>query len=177
MADLKDDEDGEAFDISSYKEFYTINMKRITTLSAMIEAKLKRIGDLGVQIAMLKNDLEDTIEGLADNKKFLADLDKNCELKKQQWALYQKSMAEELKALADVIAILNNDDALELFKKTLPSAASLLQMKVSSEVIRTRALAALASAPRHDKRIDFLVLALRGKKIGLDGIINKIGLD
>merc|ERR1719172_534454 len=140
----------------------------------MIEEKLKRIGELGVQIAMLKNDLEDTIEGLADNKKFLGELSKNCELKKQQWALYQKSMAEELKALADVIAILNNDDALELFKKTLPSAASLLQMKVSSEVIRTRALAALVSAPRHDKRIDFLVLALRGKKIGFDGIIKMI---
>jgi len=174
IADLKDEEDAEASEASSYKEFYTINMKRITTLSAMIEAKLKRIGELGVQIAMLKNDLEDTIEGLADNKKFLADLDKNCELKKQQWALYQKSMAEELKALADVIAILNNDDALELFKKTLPSAASLLQMKVSSEVIRRRALAALASAPRHDKRVDFLVMALHGKKIGLDGIIKMI---
>jgi len=174
IADLKDEEDAEASEASSYKEVYTINMKRITTLSAMIEEKLKRIGELGVQIAMLKNDLEDTIEGLADNKKFLADLDKNCELKKQQWALYQKSMAEELKALADVIAILNNDDALELFKKTLPSAASLLQMKVSSEVIRRRALAALASAPRHDKRIDFLVMALHGKKIGLDGIIKMI---
>merc|ERR1719420_398097 len=149
-------------------------MKRITTLSAMIEEKLKRIGELGVKIAMLKNDLEDTIEGLADNKKFLADLDKNCELKKQQWALYQKSMAEELKALADVIAILNNDDALELFKKTLPSAASLLQTKVSSEVVRKRALTALASVPRHDSRLEFLVLALHGKKIGLDGIIKMI---
>jgi len=173
-ADLKDEEDAETSEASSYKEVYTINMKRITTLSAMIEEKLKRIGELGVKIAMMKNDLEDTIEGLADNKKFLGDLSKNCELKKQQWALYKKSQAEELKALADTIAILNNDDALELFKKTLPSAASLLQMKVSSEVIRTRALAALASAPRHDKRIDFLVLALRGKKIGLDGIIKMI---
>merc|ERR1719443_1581280 len=173
-ADLKDDEDGETNEIASYKEFYTINMKRITTLSTMIEEKLKRIGELGVEIAMKKNDLEDTIEGLGEDKKFLGDLDKNCELKRQQWALYKKSQAEELKALADTIAILNNDDALELFKKTLPSAASLLQMKVSSEVIRTRALAALVSAPRHDKRIDFLVLALRGKKIGLDGIIKMI---
>merc|ERR1719443_2096509 len=173
-ADLKDDEDGETNEIASYKEFYTINMKRITTLSRMIEEKLKRIGDIGVKIATMKNDLEDTREGLAQDKKFIGDLDKNCELKRQQWALYKKSQAEELKALADTIAILNNDDALELFKKTLPSAASLVQMKVSSEVIRTRALAALVSAPRHDKRIDFLVLALRGKKIGLDGIIKMI---
>merc|ERR1719392_390936 len=68
IADLKDEEDAESSEASSYKEVYTINMKRITTLLAMIEEKLKRIGELGVKIAMLKNDLEDTIEGLADNK-------------------------------------------------------------------------------------------------------------
>ena len=32
--------------------------------------------------------------------------------------------AEELVALADTIKILNDDDALDLFKKTLPSASS-----------------------------------------------------
>merc|ERR1740138_498005 len=174
MADLKDAKAGLKQCNTDYNVVLELNMKRISASEDAIEGKLKRIGELGVKIAMLKNDLEDTTEGLADNKKFLADLSKNCEIKKQQWALYKKSQAEELKALADVIAILNNDDALELFKKTLPSAASLLQMKVSSEVIRTRALAALASAPRHDKRIDFLVLALRGKKIGFDGIIKMI---
>merc|ERR1719443_2730652 len=174
MADLKDEEDKEASEKSSYSEFYTINMKRITTLSTMIEEKLKRIGELGVEIAMLKNDLEDTREGLAEDKKFLADLDKNCELKKKQWAEYKKMEAQELKALADTIAFLNSDDALELFKKTLPSAASLLQVQVSSEALRQQALAALSSAPRRDSRLDLLVLALRGKKIGLDGVIGMI---
>merc|ERR1719454_103518 len=175
IADLKDDEDAESSEKSSYEEFYTINMKRITTLSTMIEEKLKRIGELGVEIAMMKNDLEDTIEGLAENKKFLADLDKNCEMKKKQWAEYKKMEAQELKALADTIGFLNSDDALELFKKTLPGAASLLQVQVSSEMMRERALAALGSAPQRDNRIDLLVLALRGKKIGLDGIIGMIG--
>merc|ERR1719252_381788 len=144
-ADLKDEEDAESSEASSYKEVYTINMKRITTLSAMIEEKLKRIGELGVEIAMMKNDLEDTQEGLAEDKKFLGDLAKNCELKKKQWAEYKKMEAQELKALADTIAFLNSDDALELFKKTLPSAASLLQVQVSSEALRQQALAALSS--------------------------------
>merc|ERR1719310_2512207 len=104
-------------------------MKRITTLSAMIEEKLKRIGELGVEIAMMKNDLEDTQEGLAQDKKFLGDLDKNCELKKQEWDAYKKMEAQEMVALADTIKILNSDDALELFKKTLPSASSFMQMQ------------------------------------------------
>merc|ERR1719375_2476788 len=82
--------------------------------------------------------------------------------------------AQELKALADTIVFLNSDDALELFKKTLPSAASLLQVQVSSGMMRERALAALGSAPHRDSRLDLLVLALRGKKIGLDGVIGMI---
>merc|ERR1719375_343011 len=82
--------------------------------------------------------------------------------------------AQELKALADTIAFLTSDDALELFKKTLPSAASLLQVQVSSKMLRERALAALGSAPRRDTKLGLLVLALRGQKIGLDGIIGMV---
>merc|ERR1719310_2456990 len=85
-------------------------MKRITTLSAMIEEKLKRIGELGVKIAEMENDLEDTQEGLAEDKKFLGDLDKNCELKKKEWDEYKKMEAMEMVALADTIKILNDDE-------------------------------------------------------------------
>merc|ERR1719446_900422 len=72
--------------------------------------------------AEMVNDLEDTKEDLAESKKFLADLDVNCANKKKEWAAYQKMQGEELLALADTIKVLNDDDALELFKKTLPSA-------------------------------------------------------
>merc|ERR1719191_1816681 len=83
-----------------------------------------RIGELGVKIAQMENDLEDTQEGLAEDKKFFADLDKNCELKKAEWAAYKEMEAKEMVALADTIKVLNDDDALELLKKTLPSSAS-----------------------------------------------------
>merc|ERR1719473_2312499 len=93
--------------------------------------KLERIGNSGVELAEMKNDLEDTKEGLEEDKKFLADMDKMCEQKKKEWIEYKKVQSEELIALADTIKILNDDDALELFKKTLPSASSLLQLQVS----------------------------------------------
>ena len=60
---------------------------------------------------------EDTKEALAEDKKFLADLDKNCELKKAEWAEYQKMQGIEALALADTIKILNSDESLELFKE------------------------------------------------------------
>merc|ERR1719476_739182 len=112
-----------------------------------------------------ENDLEDTTESLAEDKKFLADLDRNCELKKAEWAEYKKMEAMELVALADTIKLLNNDDALELFKKTLPSAASsFVQMKVSATAMRRRALSALKSihsiGQKSDPRLDLIEMAM-----------------
>merc|ERR1719199_2456477 len=84
--------------------------------------------ETAVKLVEAKNDLEDTSEGLAEDKKFLADLKKNCALKTKEWEAYQKTMQMEQVALADVIKMLNDDDALELFKKAVPSASALLQV-------------------------------------------------
>jgi hypothetical protein len=56
----------------------------------------------------MANDLEDTQEGLAEDKKFYGDLAGNCELKKSEWAAYKAMEAKELVALADTIKILND---------------------------------------------------------------------
>merc|ERR1719223_930167 len=142
----------------------------------MIEAKLQRSGDLGVEIAQMKNDLGDTQETLAADKEFAANLEKNCETKKKEWDVIVKTRAEELAALADTIKVLNDDDALELFKKTLPSASSLMQIQMSKTGMRKRALVMLKELmkkPGHD-HIGFIALALEGKKVGFDKVIKMI---
>merc|ERR1719487_2992844 len=92
-----------------------------------------------------------------------------------------KTRAEELAALADTIRVLNDDDALDLFKKTLPSAsASFAQMQVSDNVMRSRALAAILAVKAHSQvdhhgtHLDFITLALQGKKIGFEKVIKMI---
>merc|ERR1712037_475163 len=117
--------------IASYEKLMAAKKKEVAALTKQIETKLTRIADLGVEIAEMKNDLGDTQEALVADKKFLANLDENCEKKKKEWAVIVKTRAEELAALADTIKVLNDDDALELFKKTLPSAASFLQVQLS----------------------------------------------
>merc|ERR1719440_990515 len=122
-----------------------------------------------------ENELEDTQEGLADDKKFLADLDKNCELKKKEWAEYKAMQAQEMVALADTIKVLNDDDALELFKKTLPGASSsLLQVKVSSKATRQSAVQILKSLKKADPRLDLIEMAMHGGKMGFEKIIKMI---
>merc|ERR1719281_1362825 len=174
--DLADAKAAEAEAIANFEGLLDAKTKEIEAATKAIEEKLGRIADLGVKVAEMKNDLEDTKEGLEEDKKFLADLDKNCELKKKEWALYKKTMAEELLALAETIKILNDDDALELFKKTLPTP-SLLQLRVTQGEVRQRALAALkaARAPgRADPRLDLLELALSGKKMGFEKVVKMI---
>merc|ERR1711920_204849 len=103
--------------------------KEVAALTATIEAKTQQIGELGVSIVMMKEDLADTQATLAEDKNFLANLERSCATKASEWEARSKTRAEELVALADTIKVLNDDDALELFKKTLPSpSASLLQV-------------------------------------------------
>merc|ERR1719440_1512744 len=149
--------------------------KEINALTAAIESKSARVGALGVKLAGAENDLEDTKEALAEDKKFLADLDKNCELKKKEWAAYKEVQAQEMVALADTIKVLNDDDALELFKKTLPGASSsLLQVKVSSKATRQSAVQILKSLKKADPRLDLIEMAMHGGKMGFEKIIKMI---
>jgi len=163
--------------IAAFEELKSAKAKEINALQASIESKMTRVGDLAVKTAEMENDLEDTREDLAESKKFLADLDVNCENKKKEWAAYQKMQGEELLALADTIKVLNDDDALELFKKTLPgSASSLLQVKISTKNMAKTALAVLKQARTGggDPRVDFLEIALHGGKVGFEKIIKLI---
>merc|ERR1719235_1360167 len=123
--------------------------KEIASATKAIEEKTKRTGEVAVEIVNLKEDLDDTSESLAEDKKMLADLEKNCKTKEEEWAVICKTRQEELIALADTIKILNDDDAQELFKKSIPSAsASLLQVQITQRDMRMQALKVLSSAKR-----------------------------
>jgi len=159
----------------AYEELMAAKKKEVETLTKAIEEKLVRVGELGVKIAEMKNDLEDTQETLGEDTKYLADLGKTCAAKTKEWDARCKSRSEELLALSDTIKILNDDDALELFKKTLPSA-SLLQIQVSQSQLKARALQILQATQKREGRkkglaLNFIALALRGQKVGFEKVI------
>merc|ERR1719436_324589 len=140
-ADLKDATDTENGLIQSYEALMAAKTKEVNTLTAQIEEEMMRIGDLGVEISTMGIDLEDTKDGLADNQKYLEEIGMSCETKTKEWEEIKKTRAEELLALAETIKVLNDDDALQLFKKTLPSAsASLMQVKISAGSAKDQAL-------------------------------------
>jgi len=173
-ADLKDATASENSGIVAFDGLVLAKTKEINALTKAVESKTTRVGELGVKIAQMKNDLEDTQEDLGETQNFLADLDVNCKKKKDEWAEYKAMQGQEMLALADTIKVLNDDDALELFKKTLPGSASLLQLRSSDRAIRDKALHVLHGKKHSDPRIDFLAVALRGGKVGFGKIIKMI---
>merc|ERR1719453_2518861 len=87
-----------------------------------------------------------------------------------------KLRSEELLALADTIKVLNDADALELFKKSLPGAsASFMQVQVTFAEQRQHALAVIKAAQRSGRpELSFIALALEGKKVNFGKVLKMI---
>jgi len=147
--------------------------KEIAMNTKAIETKTERSGLVSVEIVDLKESVDDTSKSLAADKTFLANLAESCDTKQKEWEIRSKTRAEELLALSETIKIINDDDSLELFKKTLPSP-SLLQVQVSSSVLRQKALRVLKAGAKNDPKLDLVMLALRGKTKNFDKVIKMI---
>merc|ERR1740129_679425 len=164
--------------IGTFDGLVKAKKKEIEALTSTVEGKTKQIGELGGSIVRMQDDLAETQATLTEDKAFLADLSKSCASKTSEWEARSKTRAEELVALADTINVLNDDDALELFKQTIPSGASLLQV-TSAAARQHEALSAIRSAMQkatvHDKPgLELLVLALTGKKAASSGGFDKV---
>jgi len=179
--DLDDATTEETAAIENFKALMAAKNKEVETLSKQIEEEMMRVGEMGVQIAGMANDLEDTKAALDADTKFQMELETSCSTKTAEWEEIKKTRAEELVAIAETIKVLNDDDALDLFKKTLPSAgsASFVQLGTDSRATAAgQALAIISKAAAASSitrpQLDLIAMALKGKKIGFEKVIKMI---
>merc|ERR1719444_599804 len=121
---LSDGVKAEEAAIKTYDELMESKGQEVEALTESIDEKMKLVGELGIDIIEMKEDLTDTEDQLIKDKDFLKNLESSCATKTKEWEERSKTRAEELTALSETIKILNDDDALDLFKKTLPSGSS-----------------------------------------------------
>jgi hypothetical protein len=173
-ASVKDLTTSEESAVKGYEELKAAKTQEEAAASAAIQAKKKRSGELALTIVQNSDGLEDTTAELAKTEKFLATLAVQCETKKKEWAANSKVMAEEVAAISQAIGILNDDDALDVFKKAVPSAAltqvsqfGFLQSNTNS---RTGAMASahkaqqlLSSAAQIYRSVNLQLLAFSSK--------------
>jgi len=155
----------------------------ITAAGSAIESKTQRSGALAVSIVNTEDDIEDTTAELNDTQAFLANLASQCATKKAEWAERSKIRAEEVAAISEAIKILNDDDALDLFKKTLSLEQEthkfgFLQKRsaVVSTAARARALVTslLPKMPAHKTQLELIEFGLKAKKVDFSKVISMI---
>merc|ERR1719473_646239 len=128
---------------AGFEELAAAKNAEISAASSAIESKTVRSGDLAVATTTMADDIEDTTAEMKETQAFVANLAEQCATKKKEWAARQKMRAEEVSGISEAIKILNDDDALDLFKKTLSLAQSdnfIQEASTSSRVLRARDL-------------------------------------
>merc|ERR1719262_1914254 len=117
--DLKGTVAAEEAAAAGFEELAAAKKAEIAAASEAIESKTVRSGELAVSVTTTADDIEDTTAEMKETQAFLANLSVQCAEKKKEWAERQSMRAEEVAAVGQAIKILNDDDALDLFKKTL----------------------------------------------------------
>merc|ERR1719482_316280 len=181
-ADLKEAEDGEAEAKSAYETLMTSKKSEIDSAGKAVESKTARSGEVAVETVQAKADLESTTKAVAEDTDFKANLAKNCATKQKEWDERCKLRAQEIEAISDTIELLNSDDALELFKKTMPSAAaaasSLIQTAATTRSqmrsAKTLIQGAMSSDKSHMGKRHLMLMALRSGVHGFEKVIGMV---
>jgi uncharacterized coiled-coil DUF342 family protein len=107
----------------------------IKTSSQSIEKKQELAGQVAVKIVEGKNKVSTTEKQLGDDLKTAAELKEACSDNVGDFETRQNDAAAEVEAIGQAIGVLNNDDALDLFKKTDTKAFTQLSLlQISSPV-------------------------------------------
>jgi len=177
--DLKSTVAAEEAAVSGFAELSAAKKQEIAAASEAIESKTVRSGELAVSVTTTADDIEDTTAEMKETQAFLANLGAQCAEKKKEWAERQSMRAEEVAAIGEAIKILNDDDALDLFKKTLSlsqtSAVFLQSKSTAARAERARTvLAATSKVSAHATTLSLLEAQLKAKKVDFSKIMEQI---
>merc|ERR1719311_211140 len=183
QADLAESEGKEAESKKTFEELMTSKTSEIGAAGKAIETKTARVGEVAVEIVQAAADEKATEKSVAEDIEFKANLGKMCAIKQKEMDERRKLRAQELEALSDTIKMLNSDDALELFKKSVPSAAasfvqtaSTSRSQMRSKMRRVRSLIqdAMSADKAHTQNQHLMLLALSSSAGGFEKVVGMV---
>jgi predicted nucleic acid-binding Zn-ribbon protein len=174
---IKDEEDA----VKSYEALMAAKNEQIASATAAIEKKTVRSGELKVEVVEHKNEVENTKNELGEDQKFVLNMAEACKTKEEEYNKRVEDRNQEQVAISEAIKILNDDDALDIFKKTLPSPGqpSFLQKGSNArESRRVKALgmiqAARVVADRRAPQLGLIAYMLRVSKVDFTKVLKMI---
>eukprot|EP00397_Hematodinium_sp_SG-2012_P020536 GEMP01021161.1.p1 GENE.GEMP01021161.1~~GEMP01021161.1.p1 ORF type:complete len:666 (+),score=227.33 GEMP01021161.1:132-2129(+) len=126
--------------------------------------------------AAAEQDLEDTEEQLSNDQKFLANLRARCSKSDEEYNARVKSRQEEIEAVQDTIVILDSDESLNTFNKSLGFA----QVKDTSRAASVaKVVSLMRKFSRKDPRLGLIAMsaqldAFTKVKTAIDGMITQL---
>merc|ERR1719253_604241 len=166
--------------VAGFEELSAAKKSGIAASSSAIESKTQRAGELAVAIVTTADDIEDTTADMKETEAFLANLASSCATKKEEWAARSKTRSEEIAAISETIDVLNDDDALDLFKKTLSlkqgESMGFLQKKSAlSASLKARTMVLeLAKTSSNQNALSLIAYALKSKKADFSKVLAMI---
>jgi len=168
-AELKEAVATEEKSIAGFGELKASKETEIEVATEAIEAKTGRSGEVAVSAVQTKDSIEDTTTELADTEKLLSQLATECKTKEGEKAEKDKVRAEEVKAISEAVSILNDDDALDVFKKARPSALMQEQLgflqksNKSNKAMKAQALLSAVAKKVKSPQLNLLLFTLNSK--------------
>jgi len=158
--DMSEAQKEEMDKVAQFTSMKTAKEEEIASQEQMLEERKAQLADAKEKLAMKKRDMKDTRAALSADVAFLMDLKEKCVQGDAQWEQRRKTRMEEIKAVSDTIAILENDNLRDAQKNVVRGGggASFLQMgskerKVADARSRAshllRAAAAKSADPSH----------------------------
>lgn len=102
-----------------FQNLQAAKLAEIAAANKQKDLKEAALADLLDRAAKASEDLEDMTAAKAADEKFLAGLEKNCQVVDQEYEARSKIRSDELVALSETIDILTSDDARDLFGKSV----------------------------------------------------------
>merc|ERR1719456_1978849 len=103
----------------AYNQLKAAKIAEIDAAKRQVDNKKVELANTDEANAQAKEDLTDTRDALSADQKFMLDLKEKCRMTDAEFAERQKARGEEISAVSEAIAILSDDDAHDLFSKTL----------------------------------------------------------
>jgi len=125
-----------------------------------VDSKTAELADTDEKNAQAKQDIEDTRDALSADNRFLMDLKEKCRVTDAEWEERSKTRGEEIQAVSEAISILSDDDAHDMFSKTLGFPQVKLVAGSSVERARAKAVAILndAASKAHSSELSSLAV-------------------
>merc|ERR1712039_851008 len=175
-SNLKEAEDKEKAAQATYDKLMDSKGKQKTAAQDALDEK--ESGAKGVSRGDAQAEIDMLTKQVADDKKYIGQLQDALDKKKTEWKARQSLRAEEQEAISKAIAILHGGDARDLFKRSFTSQGYLFLQETTGAHARQTASASealrVAAAASKDSRL--LALAARiGASAGrFDAVIDAI---